>query len=158
MQVNNSAMVQLTHLLLPGMIARGRGRILNLGSTGSFAPGPLNAVYCASKSFVLSFSMAVGAELDGTGVTVTCLCPGATSTAFVTRHGMQNVRLFRNPMSPVEVADIGYRALMRGRSVVVAGFGNRAQVLSYQLMAPFIGLTPPSFLKSIGQYIMGQKD
>jgi short-subunit dehydrogenase len=155
-EVNNIAVVQLTHLFLPGMLARGRGWILNLGSTGSFVPGPLNAVYCASKAFILSFSLAVGAELAGSGISVTCLCPGATNTAFMHRHNMENVRLFRNPMPPVEVAKKGYRAMLRGRSVVVAGFGNRVQVLLYQLMAPFMGLTPPSFLKSAGSYIMGR--
>ena len=93
MQVNTAALVHLTHLLLPGMIRRGHGRILNVGSTGSFAPGPLNAVYCATKAFVLSFSHAIGAELAGTGVTVTALCPGATDTDFAARHGMQDVRI-----------------------------------------------------------------
>jgi short-subunit dehydrogenase len=137
------------------MIRRGRGRILNLGSTGSFAPGPLNAVYCASKAFVLSFSQALGAELAGTGVTVTTLCPGATDTEFIARHGMQDVRLFRQPMSPVKVAEIGYQALRRGRPLVVAGFTNQLQVLSFQLMAPFLGLTPPALLMAIGRRFMG---
>ncbi|HSL31345.1 MAG TPA: SDR family oxidoreductase [Anaerolineales bacterium] len=155
-QVNAIALVQLTHLLLPGMIRRGHGRILNLGSTGSFAPGPLNAVYCASKSFVLSFSEAIGAELAGTGVTVTALCPGATDTAFITRHGMQDVRIFRNSMAPVAVAQIGYRALQHGRPLVVAGLVNQLQVLSFQLMAPFLGLTPPAWLMATGRLFMGR--
>ena len=155
-QVNANALVHLTYLLLPGMIRRGCGRILNVGSTGSFAPGPLNAVYCATKAFVLSFSQAIGAELAGTGVTVTALCPGATETAFITRYGMQDVRLFRNTMSPVPVAQIGYRALMRGRPLVVAGLRNQLQVLSFQLMAPFLGLTPPALLMFIGKLFMGR--
>ena len=155
-QVNLTALVHLTQLLLPDMIRRGRGRILNLGSTGSFAPGPLNAVYCATKAFVLSFSEAIGAELAGTGVTVTALCPGATNTAFITRHGMQEVRIFRNAMPPVRVAEIGYRALQRGRPLVVAGFRNQLQVLSFQLMAPFFGLTPPAWLMVIGKLFMGR--
>jgi short-subunit dehydrogenase len=155
-QVNLTALVHLTHLLLPGMIRHGHGRILNLGSTGSFAPGPLNAVYCAAKAFVLSFSEAMGAELAGTGVTVTTLCPGATNTAFITRHGMQDVRIFRNAMSPVRVAQIGYRALQNGRPLVVAGFRNQIQVLSFQLMAPFLGLTPPAWLMAIGKLFMGR--
>lgn len=155
-QVNLTALVHLTHLLLPNMIRRGRGHILNLGSTGSFAPGPLNAVYCATKAFVLSFSEAIGAELAGTGVTVTALCPGATNTAFITRHGLQDVRVFRNAMSPVHVAQLGYRALQSGRPLVVVGFLNQVQVLSFQLMAPFLGLTPPAWLMAMGKLFMGR--
>lgn len=155
-QVNMATLIALTHLLLPGMIRRGRGRILNVGSTGSFAPGPLNAVYCASKAAVLSFSLAIGAELTGTGVTVTALCPGATNTAFIARHGMQDVRIFRNPMSPGRVAQIGYRAMQRGGPIVVTGFNNQLQVLSFQLMAPFLGLTPPAWLMAIGKLFMGR--
>ena len=157
-QVNTTALIALTHLLLPGMVRRGRGRILNVGSTGSFAPGPLNAVYCATKAAVLSFSEAIGAELAGTGVTVTALCPGATNTAFITRHGMQNVRIFRHTMAPKPVAQIGYRALQRGQPLVVAGFTNQLQVLAFQLMAPFLGWTPPSLLVAVGKLFMGRSD
>jgi hypothetical protein len=138
------------------MIRRGQGRILNVGSTGSFAPGPLNAVYCATKAFVLSFSQALGAELAGTGVTVTTLCPGATDTAFIARHGMEDVRIFRYAMSPARVAQIGYRALQRRRPMVVAGFSNQLQVLSFQCMAPFLALTPPAWLMAIGKIFMGR--
>lgn len=155
-QVNAAALVHLTHRLLPGMLGRGHGRILNVGSTGSFAPGPLNAVYCATKAFVLSFSQALGAELAGTGVTVTALCPGATATPFVARHGLTGVRLFRHAMSPARVAQIGHRALRRGQPVVVAGFGNQLQVLAFQLMAPGLGWTPPALLMAIGRLFMGR--
>lgn len=156
LQVNTTALIALTRLLLPDMIRRGGGRILNVCSTGSFAPGPLNAVYCASKSAVLSFSEAIGAELAGTGVTVTALCPGATDTAFITRHSMQDVRIFRNAMSPARVAQTGYRAMQRGKPVVIAGFSNQLQVISFQLMAPFLGLTPPAMLMAIGKLFMGR--
>ena len=74
--------IQLTKLFLPEMIKRGMGRILNVGSTGSFVPGPYNAVYCAAKSFALSFSEAIAEEVSGSGVTVTALCPGGTKTSF----------------------------------------------------------------------------
>jgi short-subunit dehydrogenase len=73
---NVIALTELTKLLLPGMLERRYGKIMNLGSTGSFAPGPFNAVYCATKAYILSFSEALAAELKGTGVTVTALCPG----------------------------------------------------------------------------------
>ncbi|MTI56428.1 MAG: SDR family NAD(P)-dependent oxidoreductase [Geosporobacter ferrireducens] len=78
MSVNTNAMVVLTGLFVKDMWARKSGRILNIGSTGSFRPCPLNAIYCASKAFVLHFSEAIAEKLKGTGVTVTTLCPGAT--------------------------------------------------------------------------------
>jgi uncharacterized protein len=155
-QVNITALVQLTCLLLPGMLQRKHGKILNLGSTGSFAPGPFNAVYCATKAFVLSFSEAIAAELAGSGVSVTALCPGATDTAFVSRHGMQNVRLFRHMMRPADVAAEGYRALLRGSRMVVTGGSNRWQVLSFQLMKPLMGLVSNRMLKQIGERYMGR--
>ncbi|MFZ6029612.1 MAG: SDR family NAD(P)-dependent oxidoreductase [Chloroflexota bacterium] len=155
-QVNITALTQLTHLLLPDMLQRRQGRILNLGSTGSFVPGPLNAVYCASKAYVLSFSEAIAAELDGSGVTVTTLCPGATQTEFVSRHGMQDVRLFQNAMPANEVALIGYRALMSGKRTVVAGIANQLQILSFKLLAPFMSLISNRMLMQMGSFFMGQ--
>ena len=91
--VNLLAHTQLTKLFLPAMIRRGKGRILNLGSTGSFAPSPTTAVYSATKAYALSFSEAIAEELDGTGVTVTALCPGATRSELQKRAGMEDVRL-----------------------------------------------------------------
>jgi hypothetical protein len=155
-QVNLTTLTHLTRLFLPGMLERGRGKILNLGSTGSFAPGPLNAVYCATKAYVLSFSEAIAAELDGTGVTVTALCPGATDTPFVMRHGMADVRLFKSTMSAFQVAEIGYRALMRGQRVAVAGRSNQLQVLAFRLLGPFMPLIPNSILKRMGMFVMGR--
>ncbi|MBI5950030.1 MAG: SDR family oxidoreductase [Chloroflexi bacterium] len=156
LQVNVTALMELTRLLLPEMIKRGRGKILNLGSTGSYVPGPLNAVYCATKAFVLSFSEAIAAELDGTGVTVTTLCPGATQTEFVERHGLQNVRLFQNAMSPEQVAQIGYRALMAGKRTVVAGFANQFQILLFKLLGPFLPLFSNRMVMRMGDYFMGE--
>jgi uncharacterized protein len=155
-QINLTALTHLTKLLLPGMVERKRGKILNLGSTGSFVPGPLNAVYCATKAYLLSLSEALAAELAGTGVTVTTLCPGATDTAFAPRHGMQKVRFFRKMMGAAQVAQIGYRALMQQRHLVVAGYGNSLQVLLYQVLAPFLPLIPASIMKRVGAYVMGQ--
>lgn len=156
LQVNLTALTHLTGLFLPGMLERGRGRILNVASTGAFAPSVLNAVYCASKAYVLSFSEAIAAELVDTGVTVTVLCPGATDTAFVQRHGLERVRLFRNMMSATEVAEIGYQALMKGRRVVVAGLGNQLMVLMLKLNAPFMPLMPTRMVKQVGAFIMGK--
>lgn len=153
-QVNVNSLTHLTKLLLPGMLERGQGKILNVASTGSFCPGPLNAVYCATKAYVLSFSEAIAAELDGSGVTVTALCPGATNTEFVTRHGLQDVRLFQNMMDAGRVAEIGYQALMEDRAVVVAGWGNRFQVWALQIFRPFLQMMSPAVTKRIGTYVM----
>lgn len=127
-RVNLMALTQLTKLFLPHMIRRGKGRILNLGSTGSFAPSPLNAVYSATKAYVLSFSEAIAEELDGTGITVTALCPGPTRSELQRRAGMEDVRLLqRGVMDAMAVAAAGYRAMMAGRRVEVPGMFNRLQ-------------------------------
>jgi hypothetical protein len=134
-QINLVTLTQLTKLLLSDMVAQGYGRILNLGSTGSFIPSPLNAVYSATKAYVLSFSEALAEELRGSGVTVTVLCPGATRTEFQRRAGMENVRLLRfGVMEAEKVAEIGYQALMAGKRVVVPGLLNKVQVLSARIL------------------------
>ncbi|MFA5117218.1 MAG: SDR family oxidoreductase [Candidatus Omnitrophota bacterium] len=126
LQVNLTALVHLTKLFLPEMIHRGQGMILNVGSIGSFSPGPLNALYCATKSFVLSFSEALGEELKGSGVRVTALCPGGTKTEFAERAdiGQTFIHTF-GVMSAGQVAAIGYQALMSGKRVCVPGLLNR---------------------------------
>jgi short-subunit dehydrogenase len=130
-QTNIVALTQLTHLLVPGMVARRSGRILNLGSTASFAPGPFGAVYGASKAYVLSFSEALAEELRGTGVTVTALCPGPTKTEFAERAHVTGTNLFRGRLSSAAaVARAGYRALMRGQTTVVVGLANQLLVLT----------------------------
>jgi hypothetical protein len=126
-QVNITALTQLTKLFLPAMIARKRGRILNLASTAAFQPGPLMAVYYASKAYVLSFSEAIAEELSGSGVTVTALCPGPTATGFADVAAMHDRRLFKmmRPMTSMDVARSGYRALQRGTRVAVTGARNK---------------------------------
>ena len=126
-RLNVNALVNLTRLFLPQMVARGRGRILNVASTAAFQPGPLMAVYYATKAFVLSFSEAVASELKGTGVTVTALCPGPTRTEFQRRAGDEHTRLSRAglTMEASTVARIGYRGLMKNKRVVIPGAGNR---------------------------------
>ncbi|MEW6618370.1 MAG: SDR family oxidoreductase [bacterium] len=128
-QVSIVSSTQLIKLFLPEMLKHGYGRILNIGSTGSFVPGPLNAVYCAAKSYILSLSEALAEELEGSGVTVTTLCPGPTRTEFPKRAQIEGINLFRGPVMEVStVAKTGYRALMRGKRVVVCGFYNKAQI------------------------------
>jgi short-subunit dehydrogenase len=122
-RVNVSALTELTHRLLPAMISRGRGRVLNVASIAAFQPGPLMAVYYASKAYVLSFSEAVANELGGTGVTVTALCPGPTLTGFQSTAGIERSRLpgRMSVASAASVAEAGYRGMVRGRRIVVPG-------------------------------------
>lgn len=125
-QVNVTALTHLTKLFLPEMTDRGAGRVLNVASTAAFQPGPLMAVYYATKSYVLSFSEAIAEEVDGTGVTVTALCPGATETNFDERADMGDSKLFqRGTMDPETVAKAGYRGLQNGKRVVVPGWQNK---------------------------------
>src|SRR5215831_7680631 len=105
-QVNTAALTSLAKLALPGMLERKRGRIMNVASTAGFQPGPLMAVYYATKAYVISFSEAIANEVKHSGVTVTCLCPGATETGFAKRAGNDKTRIFTNPgvMSADKVA------------------------------------------------------
>lgn len=124
-QLNVTTLTHLTRLYLPEMIERKAGRILNVASTAAFQPGPLMAVYFATKAYVLHFSEAISNELAGTGVTVTCLCPGATATEFHKRANATNMRLLKmGSMDAHTVAEDGYRALMAGKPVIISGFKN----------------------------------
>lgn len=134
-QVHLVALTKLTKLFLPGMLKRRTGRILNAGSTGSFSPGPLNAIYCAAKAYILSFSEALAEELRGTGVTVTTLCPGPTRTDFARRAEMEDAKIFQGrQMDASKVEEIGYRVLMGGKTSVIAGMANRALVFSLRFL------------------------
>lgn len=126
MQVNMVSPTHLTKLFLPGMIARGQGRIMNVASMAAFQPGPLLAVYCASKGYVLSFSEALAEELRNTGVTVTALCPGPVKTGFAKRAKTERTRIMlRGILNRVweaeDVAAIGYHGLMQGKTIVIPG-------------------------------------
>lgn len=131
-QVNIAALVHLTRLFLPPMISRRSGGVLNVASTAAFVPGPLMAVYYASKAFVLSFSEALWNELEGTGVKSSCLCPGATITEFGTASGMDKTPLFSRAvgMDAASVASIGVKGLERNEAVVVCGVANTLAVAS----------------------------
>jgi len=124
-QLNVTALTHLTRLYLPKMIERKSGRILNVASTAAFQPGPLMAVYFATKAYVLHFSEALANELAASGVTVTCLCPGATKTEFHKRAKATEMKLLKmGSMDARTVAEDGYRALMAGKPVVISGFKN----------------------------------
>lgn len=125
MQLNMQAVVVLTKLFMPDILAA-KGKIMNTCSTAAFQPGPYMAVYYASKSFVLSFSEALAAELEGTGVTVTAFCPGPTASGFQDKAKMQSSALVKDKKLPTseEVAALGYRAMQRGRRVYIPGIRN----------------------------------
>ena len=136
LQVNVVALTALTKLLLKGMVERRAGRILNLASTAAFLPGPLMAVYYASKAYVLSFSQALANELQGTGVTVTALAPGPTRTGFQKRGVMEDSRLVQGQIADAaSVALAGYRGLMSGKTLVIPGFANK--------LIPWVGRLSP---------------
>jgi short-subunit dehydrogenase len=127
-------LTELTHRYLPGMRARGAGRIMNLASTAGFLPGPFMAVYYAAKAYVISFSQAIAEELRGTGVSVTCFCPGATATDFAERAGLGKTLLFKMPVAKAAtVAKAGYDAMMAGKDLAVPGISNKLVVLSTKL-------------------------
>jgi short-subunit dehydrogenase len=134
-QVNITALVHLTKLFVRDMVARRRGRIVNVASTAGFQPGPLQPVYYATKAFVLSFSEAIANELQGTGVTATALCPGPTPTGFQERANINRVRGLRMMMrvSPEDVVRAGYRGMLKGAPVVIPGALNRSIVFLLRL-------------------------
>ncbi len=151
-QLNVTTLTHLTRLYLPAMMERAKTGsesegILNVASTAAFQPGPLMAVYFATKAYVLHFSEALANELSGTGVTVTCLCPGATATEFHKRARATGQRLLRfGAMDARSVAEDGYRALKAGRPVVISGFKN-------WLLAQSIRFSPRRMVTAIARKI-----
>lgn len=125
--VNVTALTDLTRLVVPGMVDRKRGRILNVASTAAFQPGPFMAVYYATKAYVLSFSEALAEELRGKGVTVTALCPGVTTTEFQQVAGVDDIPLTKGPlaMTPSQVAEAAYKGMVKGKLVVIPGLHNK---------------------------------
>jgi short-subunit dehydrogenase len=126
-QVNISALTSLTKLFLPAMIKRKSGRVLNLASTAAFQPGPLMAVYYATKAYVLSFSQALAEELRDSGVTVTVLCPGPTATEFASSANVGKSGLFAafGIADAADVAEFGVSAMMHGRRIAIPGIKNK---------------------------------
>ena len=132
-RTNVEAVVDFCGTYVPGMIDRDRGAVLNVASTASFQPLPRQATYCASKAFVLSFTEALSADLNGTGVTATALCPGPVPTEFGAAAGI-SPKLQEGPRvvfkEPEEVARTAVDALAKGRRVVVPGIANRLGTLA----------------------------
>jgi uncharacterized protein len=141
-------LVELTQLFWPRILKRGRGGVLNVASTAAFQPLPLMAVYGGAKAFVLSFSEALWEEARGSGVNVSCLCPGATRTGFAQRASAENTRLFKGrTMSPRDVARQGYRAFQSNRRVRITGTLNR-------LLAWSVRFAPRTSILKIGRWLI----
>jgi short-subunit dehydrogenase len=137
--LNVTALTSLSRLMLPGMIERRRGGILNVASLAAFQAGPYMAVYYATKAFVLSLSEALHDEAKPHGVTVTALCPGPTESEFADTAGLKDSRLFNaGVMSSAEVARIGVEGYEAGRAIVIPGSRNRAGVIGSKLMPRFV--------------------
>jgi len=133
-RLNVEAVTHLTRLFLPAMVRRGRGRILNLSSMAAFEPGPLMAVYYATKAYVLSFSEALSEELRGTGVTVTAFCPGPTATEFQSGAHLERSGVLRIAQAKLDpIAEAGYRAMMEGKPVAVPGILNKIATILVRL-------------------------
>ena len=146
-EVNVAALTRLTALLLPGMLERHRGAILNVASTAGFQPGPNQAVYGATKAYVLSFTEALAEEVRGSGVRVCCLAPGATDTGFASRADMAGTRLFRRGvMDAARVAQAGHDGLRRGKALVIPGIRNR-------VLAFAVRLSPRALVTKIATYL-----
>ncbi len=154
-QLNMISLAHLTKLFLPSMLEKGRGKIMNVASTAAFLPGPFMALYYASKAFVLSFSEALNKELEGSGITVTALCPGATETEFSKRAKMEKARLFASNlivmMSAAEVARQGYVGFMKGKPVIVTGLSNKVMTLG-------IRFSPRSWVLGLVHWIMSKRE
>jgi uncharacterized protein len=150
LQVNVVALTELTRMLLPAMVARRRGKVMLVASTAAFQPGPQMAVYCASKAYVLSFGQAIAYELQGSGITVTTLCPGATDTEFAQRANVAGAALFKGSVLPVmkssDVARIGYQGLKTGRRVVVAGVINKIMAIASRVSPASVSLRIASWM------------
>lgn len=141
-QVNVTALTELTGLFLTGMRVRGRGAVLNVGSVAGFQPGPLMAVYYATKAYVNSFSEALWEELRGTGVTVTCLAPGPTASEFAAAAGMDATKVFTvgQVMAARPVAEAGVRGMRRGRRMVIPGLRNKLLLFLERFAPRFVVL------------------
>jgi hypothetical protein len=154
LQVNVMALTELTRLLLPPMLASGKGKVMLVASTAAFQPGPQMAVYCASKAYVLSFGEAIAYELHGSGVTVTTLCPGATDTEFPRVTDAGGSALFKGLlplMTASEVARLGYQGLKAGRGVVITRLVNKIMATSSRLSPTPVSLRIANWMMSTGK-------
>ncbi|MFJ9043983.1 SDR family NAD(P)-dependent oxidoreductase [Streptomyces sp. NPDC102347] len=146
LMVNVVALVDLTHALLPGMLERGSGAVLNVGSTAGYQPSPYLSVYSASKTFVLNFSLALRQEYRGRGIRVTALCPGPVETRFFEVVGTRNAAVAGRFTTPEPVVRAGLKALDRDRAYVTPGLGNA-------VMAHFNARRPRALIAWVGERV-----
>ncbi len=150
LRLNIEAVVRLTGLVLPEMLARRRGWLMNVASTAAYQPLPFLATYAATKAFVYSFSLALWAEVRRRGVVVTCLNPGTTRTEFFDHQTWSHARelIMKRAMSAERVADIGVRALAKGKPVAICGWGNRIGALvASAVPAPWVARAVAKVMK-----------
>ena len=141
MMLNMNCLVQLSHAVIPQMMARGKGGIINVASLAAFMPNPYGNVYAATKAFVRSFSLALSEEVKDSGITVTALCPGPTETGFGSRSGMGESRIFKSGvMNAKTVAKAGFCAFENKRRSIVPGFRNKTLALAGVLAPACIAL------------------
>lgn len=152
LDLNVRSLTEMTKLFLPAMLARKSGRIMNLASTAAFQPGPLMAVYYATKAYVLSFSEAIAQELKGSGVTVTALCPGPTESGFQAAAALEESKMVKGKKLPTSkaVAEYGYTAMMKGKVVAIHGFVNK-------LFAGAVRFSPRSMVRATVMNIQKEK-
>lgn len=150
-ELDVAAVHRLLVALLPGMVERGYGRVLNVASTAGFQPLPRMATYAAAKTFVQHHSEALWQELRGSGVSVTCLCPGKTATEFFDHAGMEGTAFEKMPMADAAaVARAGYRGMMAGKRLVVPGFQNKLNRL--------VSLVPRGLVLSVAGALFRRRD
>ena len=152
MYLNMVTLSRLTQLYAKDMAKRGKGKIMNVASIGAFVPGPLMAAYYATKAYVLHFSEALNNELEGTGVTVTALCPGPTLSGFQMRAGIEKTELYKNKSfaTPKQVAEFGHEAMLRGQPVAIHRFRNRVWVF-------FVRIAPRSVVVKIMRRLLEKR-
>lgn len=147
--VNIEAPTRILKLFLPDFIKRGHGKVLNVSSTAATMPGPLQAVYYATKAYVTSWSNALWRELQGTGVSVTALMPGAMKTGFAAAGGLADTKLFSNAVDPMKVALDGYNGMLAGRLNVISGLPG--------LQKPLMALAPLFPKKTMLDFVFDQQ-
>lgn len=150
--LNILSLTELSYYYGKEMVKRGKGRILNVASMAGLQPDPNFAVYGATKSYVISLTEAIHKEFENSGVTVTVLSPGATTSNFMERADMGNAKLYASGvMSSVDVAREGYNGMMKGKLHVIPGFKNK-------ILGFFSGIMPPGKLRlSVAAKIMAAK-
>lgn len=147
--VNVETPTRLLKLFLPEMIKRGSGKVLNVSSTAAIMPGPLQAVYYATKAYITSWSNALWRELQKTGVTVTALMPGAMETGFAKTGGLTDTKMFSHAVNPMQVAEDGYRGMLEGKLNVISGLPGWQK--------PFMSIAPVLPKKSMLNFVYDQQ-